>query len=92
MSNIYDTLLGVTTGNYNSAADSTTQNPTNNTKIYDADTVYQNGEGYRIEGIDAPEMPTKDLKLDRLQKAKESKWSKSRRTILYGWNTNRKNT
>lgn len=73
MSNIYDTLLGVTTGNYNSAADSTAQNPINDTKIYDADTVYQNGEGYRIEGIDAPEMPTKDLKLNRLQKAKESK-------------------
>ena len=41
--------------------------------VYDADTYYQDGQGYRIEGIDAPEIPTKALKLQRLMKAKENK-------------------
>lgn len=57
------TLLNNTQSEYNN----------NEQKIYDADTVYQDGIGFRIEGIDAPEMPTVDLKLERLEKAKESK-------------------
>jgi len=53
----------------------TQDNTQNNTDqyIYDADTVYQNGQGYRIAGIDAPEMPKTALKADRLNKARESK-------------------
>ena len=51
--------------------------PTTNTQsdpyIYDADTVYTNGQGYRIEGIDAPEMPSVETKAQRLAKARESK-------------------
>ena len=58
-------LLNNTQSEYN--------NNNNEQKVYDADTVYQNGTGFRIEGIDAPEMPTVDLKLERLEKARESK-------------------
>lgn len=60
------TLLNNTQSEYNN-------NNNNKQKIYDADTLYQDGIGFRIEGIDAPEMPTADLKLERLEKAKESK-------------------
>jgi len=56
-------------------AEPTTQTNKYNTDtyIYDADTVYQDGQGYRIAGIDAPEMPKAALKADRLSKARESK-------------------
>ena len=36
--------------------------------VYDADTYYQDGQGHRIAGIDAPEIPTKALKLQRLNR------------------------
>ena len=42
-------------------------------EIYDADTIYKDGQGYRIQGIDTPEMPTAQLKAHRLQEAKKSK-------------------
>lgn len=53
----------------------TQDNTQNNTGpyIYDADTIYQDGQGYRIAGIDAPEMSKAALKAERLNKARESK-------------------
>ena len=74
MANYYEELMNSA---YNVRPVTTTtqnnQNENNTVNIYDADTVYSNGEGFRIEGIDAPEMPTSDLKLERMLKAKESK-------------------
>ena len=75
MANYYEELMNRA---YNvSPVESTTtqnnQNENTNVKIYDADTAYSNGQGFRIEGIDAPEMPTTELKAERLLKAKEDK-------------------
>jgi len=51
-----------------------TPKQTNNSQyVYDADTLYQNGNGYRVEGIDAPEMPSYALKQERIAKALKSK-------------------
>jgi endonuclease YncB( thermonuclease family) len=40
--------------------------------IYDADTVYLGDQGYRVQGIDAPEMPSLQEKLYRLEQARKS--------------------
>ena len=70
MANIYETLLNADTI---SATDTNNINTNNNdTKIYDGDTTYKNGVGYRALGIDTPEMNTAD-KVDTLASAREQK-------------------
>lgn len=41
--------------------------------IYDADTPKVGSQRYRLQGVDAPEMPTKEEKYRRLKEAKKSK-------------------
>lgn len=80
MANIYDTLTKLGSGLQQAeltADNNTNQNTQSNVKndyIYDGDTTYKDGVGYRSLGIDTPEMDSaKELKLQRLAKAKESK-------------------
>ncbi len=70
MANIYETLLNA---DITSATDTNNINTNNNVaKVYDGDTTYQNGVGYRALGIDTPEMNT-DTKVDTLASAREKK-------------------
>lgn len=70
MANIYETLLNA---DITSATDTNNINTNNNVaKVYDGDTTYKNGVGYRALGIDTPEMNT-DTKVDTLASAKEKK-------------------
>lgn len=66
--NRLDTILNTTQQSQNNST-----NVNNEKRVYDADTVYSGSDGYRIQGIDAPEMPSQEVKLDRLLKAKEAK-------------------
>ena len=70
MANIYETLLNA---DITSATDTNNINTNNNVaKVYDGDTTYKNGVGYRALGIDTPEMNTAN-KVDTLASAREQK-------------------